>query len=66
MVTPGAAPMTDAERRRILVEWNDTARPYPADKCVHSMVELTAAENPDALAVEHEARRLGQDGELPG
>ena len=45
--------MTDAERHRILVEWNDTAKPYPADKCVHELVEAQAKENPGALAVAH-------------
>lgn len=57
-MTPGSATLTDAERRRILVEWNDTAKPYPADKCVHEMVEAQAAHNPNALAVEQEAQRL--------
>jgi len=50
--------MTDAERHRILVEWNNTDKPYPADKCVHDLVEAQAQENPGALAVVQEGRQL--------
>ena len=32
------------ERHRLLVEWNDTAKPYPADRCVHELIEARAAE----------------------
>jgi amino acid adenylation domain-containing protein len=52
------APLSEAERHRILVEWNDTAKPYPADKCVHELVEAQVKRNPDALAVEQESRWL--------
>jgi non-ribosomal peptide synthetase component F len=55
--------MTATELHRILVEWNDTARPYPADKCVHELVEAQAARNASAFAVEHESRKLSY-GEL--
>jgi amino acid adenylation domain-containing protein len=50
--------MTDAERHRILVEWNNTSRPYPADKCIHELVEAQAQENHDAIAAEQEANWL--------
>jgi amino acid adenylation domain-containing protein len=50
--------MTDAERHRIVVEWNNTAKPYPSDRCVHELVEMQATQNPSALAVEHESREL--------
>ncbi|MFZ0417791.1 MAG: amino acid adenylation domain-containing protein [Candidatus Sulfotelmatobacter sp.] len=53
-----SARMTDAERHRILVEWNNTDKPYPADKCVHDLVEAQAQENPGALAVVHEGHQL--------
>jgi amino acid adenylation domain-containing protein len=53
-----SACMTDAERYRVLVEWNDTARPCPSDQCVHELVEEQAAQNPFALAVEHESLQL--------
>jgi non-ribosomal peptide synthetase component F len=53
-----SARMTDAERQRILVEWNNTCKPYPADKCVHELVEAQAKENPGAVAMAHEGRQL--------
>jgi amino acid adenylation domain-containing protein len=56
--TGSSGRMTDAERYRILVEWNNTGKDYPDDKCVHELVEVQAAENPDAPAVEQESRQL--------
>ncbi|WP_204046979.1 AMP-binding protein, partial [Microbispora siamensis] len=44
-------PLTEAERRRVLVEWNDTARDYPADRCVHELVAEWARSCPDERAV---------------
>jgi amino acid adenylation domain-containing protein/non-ribosomal peptide synthase protein (TIGR01720 family) len=43
--------LTDAERDRVLEEWNGTARPYPLDVCIHQMVQAQAARTPDAVAV---------------
>ena len=42
--------MGEQERRRLLVEWNDTAYPYPA-VCAHQLFETQAAKTPDAVAV---------------
>ncbi len=42
--------LSDAERHRQLVEWNDTAAPVP-EGCLHELFEAQAAERPDALAV---------------
>nr|ASV46952.1 hypothetical protein [uncultured bacterium] len=39
------------ERRRLLVEWNATARPYPRDRSVHALFAEVAAARPDAPAV---------------
>ena len=50
--------LDDQERQRVLVDWNDTARPYPRDKCVHQMFEEQAAKTPDAVAVVHDGKRL--------
>jgi non-ribosomal peptide synthetase component F len=50
--------LSDAERHRILVEWNNTARPYPSGGCVHELVEAQAEQNPTAVAAEHEGRQL--------
>ena len=49
---PGTMPgLSDAESHKILVEWNNTASDYPADKCVHELVELQASRSPYAIAV---------------
>jgi amino acid adenylation domain-containing protein len=42
--------LTEAERRQLLVEWNDTRRDYPRDKCVHELFEEQAQRTPEALA----------------
>ncbi|RPK57828.1 Dimodular nonribosomal peptide synthase [Streptomyces sp. ADI96-02] len=39
------------ERRKILVEWNDTARPFPCPGPVHLLFEEQAARRPDAIAL---------------
>ncbi|MFD2417230.1 amino acid adenylation domain-containing protein [Amycolatopsis pigmentata] len=43
--------LTPAERRRLLVEWNDTAAEFPGDTCVHELVQRQVAARPDAVAV---------------
>ncbi|AWK11723.1 hypothetical protein DDQ41_25570 [Streptomyces spongiicola] len=40
-----------AERRKILVEWNDTARAFPCPGPVHLLFEEQAARRPDAIAL---------------
>nr|VFJ54372.1 MAG: amino acid adenylation domain-containing protein [Candidatus Kentron sp. FW] len=55
--------LTEAERRQVLVEWNDTKAPYPQDKCVHELFEAQAAKTPDAVAVIFEDKEISY-GEL--
>lgn len=43
--------MTEAERVRLLVEWNDTQAPLPDAACVHELVEEQARLTPEATAV---------------
>ena len=43
--------LTPAERRQLLVEWNDTAADYPRDRCIHQLFEAQAARTPDRVAV---------------
>ncbi|MEV4320528.1 amino acid adenylation domain-containing protein [Actinocrispum sp. NPDC049592] len=43
--------LDESERRKAVVEFNDTDRPYPADLCLHQLVEQQADRTPDALAV---------------
>ncbi|MDU7111260.1 MAG: AMP-binding protein, partial [Clostridium perfringens] len=50
--------LPEAERHRVLVEWNATAADYPQDVCVHELFEAQAERTPDAVAVVHEERRL--------
>ena len=48
---PIMAPVdADAERRRIAA-WNDTARAYPREACIHALFEAQAARTPDATAL---------------
>ncbi|OJH34303.1 non-ribosomal peptide synthetase [Cystobacter ferrugineus] len=42
--------LTEAERHRLLVEWNDTAADFPRESCFHSIFEARAARTPDAVA----------------
>ncbi|HXZ16822.1 MAG TPA: amino acid adenylation domain-containing protein, partial [Roseiarcus sp.] len=46
------------ERRRLLVEWNDTATDYPKDRCVHELFAEQAARTPDAVALVCAGREL--------
>ena len=49
---------TEAERHRVLVEWNDTAAAYPHDACLHQLFEAQVERTPDAVAVVYEDQRL--------
>jgi amino acid adenylation domain-containing protein len=42
--------LTQAERRQLLVEWNDTKVDYPS-LCVHQLFEAQLERSPDAVAV---------------
>ena len=55
--------LTEAERHRILVEWNATEAPYPQNKCVHELFEAQVARDPDAVAVIFEEEEVSY-GEL--
>ncbi len=49
----GALPLlAKAERKQILVDWNDTAVDYPKHRCMHELFEAQARKTPDATAVE--------------
>ena len=50
--------LTEAERRQILVEWNDTAADYPKDKCIHQLFEEQVERTPDAIALEFEDKQI--------
>ncbi|HVF90509.1 MAG TPA: amino acid adenylation domain-containing protein [Blastocatellia bacterium] len=49
----GNIPMlTEEERHRVLVEWNDTREPIPTGLCAHQLFEAQAERTPDATALE--------------
>jgi amino acid adenylation domain-containing protein len=50
--------LADAEQRQILVEWNQTSRPYPSEKCLHQLVEAQSERLPGSLAVICKNRQL--------
>ncbi|GAB6041224.1 MupA/Atu3671 family FMN-dependent luciferase-like monooxygenase [Endothiovibrio diazotrophicus] len=49
--------MDEAERRRILLDWNDTAREYPRHQGVHTLFEEQAARTPQATALLFDERK---------
>jgi amino acid adenylation domain-containing protein len=50
--------LSHAERHKMLIEWNDTATDYPAERCVHQLFERTAAQTPAAVALIFEQEQL--------
>ncbi|MET0397746.1 MAG: amino acid adenylation domain-containing protein [Longimicrobiaceae bacterium] len=50
--------LPEAERRRVLREFNDTRREYPREACVHELFEAQAARTPGAPAVVSEGERV--------
>ncbi len=50
--------LSDNERRRMLVEWNDSAAAYPSQSCIHELFEAQVARTPDAVAIEFQSSTL--------
>ena len=50
--------LPEAERQRMLVEWNRTERDYPRDRCVHQLFEEQADRTPEGVAAMMDGRRL--------
>jgi len=50
--------LTEDERHQLLLQWNDTARGYPPDRCVHQLFEEQVGRTPDAVAVVFENQQL--------
>lgn len=53
----GEIGLSEAERDKILYEWNDTRAEYP-DACVHELFEEQVDRDPDAVALVFKDRRL--------
>lgn len=43
--------LSPAEQREIMIDWNDTAAPYPDSACLDELFDDRAAEHPEAPAV---------------
>jgi len=50
--------LTEAEKHQLLVDWNETRRDYPSDKCIHELFEQQVERSPDAVAVIYEDQQL--------
>lgn len=50
--------LTEAEKRQILIDWNDTQAEYPKDKCIHQLFEEQVIKTPDNIAVVFEGQQL--------
>ncbi len=50
--------LTEGEREQLLVEWNQTAREYPRERCVHELFEEQVERTPEAVAVVYEDERV--------
>lgn len=50
--------LTAGERNRILVEWNATEADYPAERCIHQLLEDWAEQTPEAVAACFEDEEL--------
>jgi amino acid adenylation domain-containing protein len=50
--------LSEAERRQILVDWNETQAAFPADRCFHELFEACVLAQPEAEALRFEDQRL--------
>ncbi|HVG20293.1 MAG TPA: amino acid adenylation domain-containing protein, partial [Blastocatellia bacterium] len=50
--------LTDAERRQLLVDWNDTRADFDLTLCIHQLFEAQAERTPGAMAVVYESQSL--------
>lgn len=50
--------LSEAERRKVVWEWNRTGREYPKDVLLHGLFEEQVERTPDAVAIEFEDRSL--------
>ncbi|MCC5645521.1 amino acid adenylation domain-containing protein [Nostoc sp. CHAB 5824] len=43
--------LTEGERQQLLIDWNDTKKSYPDNKCFHQLFEAQVEQTPDAIAL---------------
>jgi amino acid adenylation domain-containing protein len=50
--------LSEGERQRLLIEWNNTRTDYPAHRCIQELFEHEVESTPDATALIYEERKL--------
>jgi amino acid adenylation domain-containing protein len=50
--------LSDRDRRQLLIDFNQTQKDYPKNKCVHQLFEEQAERNPDSIAVVFESEQI--------
>ena len=55
--------LTEVERQKLLVEWNQTETDYTTGKCLHELFETAATKSPDQVALVFDTQSL-KYGEL--
>ena len=50
--------LTASERKQLLVEWNNTQKEYPQDKCIHELIEAQVERTPTRIAAVFENKTL--------
>jgi amino acid adenylation domain-containing protein len=50
--------LTDAEKHKLLVEWNNTQREYPKNQCIHQLFEEQVEKTPDNIALVYKDKKL--------
>ena len=50
--------LSKQEREQLVTEWNQTKVEYPADKCIHELIESQVERTPEAVAVIFEGGQL--------
>ncbi|HSB00522.1 MAG TPA: amino acid adenylation domain-containing protein, partial [Anaerolineales bacterium] len=50
--------LSEPERQRLLVDWNQTRTDYPRDLCIHDLIQEQVRRTPDAIAVQFEDESL--------
>ncbi len=50
--------LTEDEKKIILLDWNDTKKDFPSDKCVHNLFEEQANKHPEKIALEFGDKKI--------
>jgi len=50
--------LDERERQKVLVDWNETQKDYPSDRCVHELFEEQVKRTPDSIALEYKNAQM--------